>query len=883
MKDEAKTKDQLISELNDVRKRVAALEKERVEGKRAEEALRASEARVEHLNNVLKAMRDVSGLLNREKDPLKLLTAVCNSLAQTRGYVMAWVGQPEAGSKRVLPVTHSGEGSDFLQHSLITWDDSPSGQGPAGTAMRERRPVVFDDIANDPRFALWKESVTAYGGASIASVPIIHRERLFGVLTVKADQPFAFDAEEIDLLSGLTADIARILQGLEDEAAGKHAEEALRQSEARLRLFIEHAPAALAMFDREMRYMSFSRRWLSDYNLGDRDLVGLSHYDVFPEIPERWKAVHRKALAGEVLRADNDRFDRADGSVQWERWEVRPWHDGSGNIAGTVIFTEDITERKRVEEELRESEERYRALVETSSDWVWEVDKDVKYTYADPKVQKILGYTSEEVVGRTPFDLMPAEEAERVQEVFAKIAADRRPFSGLINVNLHKGGREVILETNGVPILGPNGEFSGYRGMGRDVTERILAEAKISESEERFRKVIEDSPLGIGVSRSGSILYVNSKYLEMFGYQNVEELHGQSIVTQWAPEVQEKIAERLRKRSLGLDVPAAFEGIAMRKDGSRFNADVYISQVQFDDGLVNLAFISDITQRKQVEEELRNHREHLEKTIKERTEELQRSRDELEVRVHERTAELEKANEELRQTPSKLIAVQEEERKRLASELHDSIGQTLAAVKFWVEMALKLKDAGDASAALNQLEQFVPILQRSIEETRNIYMGLRPSMLDSQGLLATLEWLRQECMKLYPERHIELEAGIAEEAIPKNLKVNIFRIAQEALNNIAKHSKAEWVDISLSKNVGRIELVVSDDGVGMDLDIIMKTSTATSLGLTSMRERAELTGGSFSIESIPGEGTTVRSSWLIEAEDQLQEGGITQSPSASNL
>ncbi|MFZ0928007.1 MAG: ATP-binding protein [Syntrophobacteraceae bacterium] len=236
---------------------------------------------------------------------------------------------------------------------------------------------------------------------------------------------------------------------------------------------------------------------------------------------------------------------------------------------------------------------------------------------------------------------------------------------------------------------------------------------------------------------------------------------------------------------------------------------------------------------------------------------------ELERRVEERTTALEKANEELRQIPSKLIAVLEEERKRLASELHDSIGQTLAAVKFWVEMTLKLKDAGDCNTALNHLEQFVPILQRSIEETRSIYMGLRPSMLDSKGLLATLEWLRQECMKLYPERHIELEAGIAEEAIPQNLKVNIFRIAQEALNNIAKHSKAVWVNISLSKNGGEIELVVSDDGVGMDLDIIMQTSTASSLGLTSMRERAELTGGSFAIESTPGEGATIRAYWPI--------------------
>jgi len=237
---------------------------------------------------------------------------------------------------------------------------------------------------------------------------------------------------------------------------------------------------------------------------------------------------------------------------------------------------------------------------------------------------------------------------------------------------------------------------------------------------------------------------------------------------------------------------------------------------------------------------------------------------------------LEKANQELRQIPSKLIAVLEEERKRLASELHDSIGQTLAAMKFQIEMVLKLKDEGDGSAAWKRLEQFVPILQQSIEETRRIYMGLRPTMLDSMGLLATLGWLRRECMKVYPQRHIELEAGIAEEEVPESLKVNVFRIAQEALNNIAKHSKAEWVDISLLRDGGKIELVVSDDGVGMDLDIIMQTGNATSLGLTSMRERAELTGGSFSIGSTPGEGTTIRAFWPIAVEDQLLKGGITQ-------
>ncbi len=141
-----------------------------------------------------------------------------------------------------------------------------------------------------------------------------------------------------------------------DITARKTIENSLKVSEERLRLFIEHAPAALAMFDRRMRYLRASRRWMTDYGLDERDVSGLCHYDVFPEIQERWKTVHRRALAGEVVRAEADQFDRADGTVQWLRWEVRPWYDATGNIGGIVIFSEDITERKKAEEALGEKE-----------------------------------------------------------------------------------------------------------------------------------------------------------------------------------------------------------------------------------------------------------------------------------------------------------------------------------------------------------------------------------------------------------------------------------------------------------------------------------------------------------------------------------------------
>jgi PAS domain S-box-containing protein len=423
-----------------------------------------------------------------------------------------------------------------------------------------------------------------------------------------------------------------------------------------------------------------------------------------------------------------------------------------------------------------------------------------------------------------------------------------------------KGGEQFYARLESIYIEGENGVGLCMTNMS-DVTPRKKAEDALHESQQMLHSVLNTIPVRVfWKDLDLNYLGCNRPFSLDAGLQSPEEILGRSdFEMAWGEQAQlyrsdDRLVIETGRPKLG------YEEHQTTPSGARIwlrTSKVPLRDVKGEIKGV-LGTYEDVTVHKQAEEQLRE------------------AHHELERRVEERTFALGKANEELRQIPSKLISVQEEERKRLASELHDSIGQTLAAMKFWIEMVLKLRDEGDGSVALNRLEQFVPILQRSIEETRCIYMGLRPSMLDSVGLLATLEWLRQECMKLYPERHIELDAGITEEEIPKNLKVNIFRIAQEALNNIAKHSKAEWADISISKNRGDIELAVSDDGVGMDLDIIMQTSTATSLGLTSMRERAELTGGSFLIESTPDEGTIIRASWPIQPVDQLQKGGVTQ-------
>ncbi|MEB3883118.1 PAS domain S-box protein [Lyngbya sp. CCY1209] len=178
------------------------------------------------------------------------------------------------------------------------------------------------------------------------SVPLKGQQRDLGCLGVYSDRRKVFVEDDINFIQSVAHVLATAIER-------KRAEESLQQSEAKFRLFVEHAPAAVAMFDREMRYLAVSRRWSSDYGLGDRDLIGRTHYKVFPEISQRWRDIHERCLHGAIESCDEDLFYRADGTQEWLKWEIRPWHDSGGNIGGIIMFTEAITDRKKAQAEIR--------------------------------------------------------------------------------------------------------------------------------------------------------------------------------------------------------------------------------------------------------------------------------------------------------------------------------------------------------------------------------------------------------------------------------------------------------------------------------------------------------------------------------------------------
>jgi PAS domain S-box-containing protein len=272
---------------------------------------------------------------------------------------------------------------------------------------------------------------------------------------------------------------------IRDIAERKQAEESLRESESRLKLAIEALESGIWELN-----VKTGKAWRSlrhDQIFGYTTLLPEWTYQMFLDhvIPEDRSEVDGKygyALSTKTEWDFECRIRRVDKTVRWIWAHGNPSeYDDKNEVVTITGIVRDITERKQAEETLKDSEEKFRSLVESTSDWIWEINRNGVYTYASPKIKELLGYEPEEVIGKTPFDLMPAEETNRVASKFKDIIKNSKPIERLENICLHKDGHPVTLETSGVPIFNSKGQLRGYRGVDRDITERKRAEEALRE------------------------------------------------------------------------------------------------------------------------------------------------------------------------------------------------------------------------------------------------------------------------------------------------------------------------------------------------------------------------------------------------------------------
>jgi len=268
----------------------------------------------------------------------------------------------------------------------------------------------------------------------------------------------------------------------------KQTEIKLKESEEKYRYLIENSLEGVWVIDSNANAILINPSMAKMLGYTVEEMTGKSLFLFMDEKEIKNTKKHLEKRKNGISEERDSEMIHKNGKKVYLRVRASPIFDIEGNYNGTFAFLSNITQRKLTEQTLKESEEKYRSLVETTNDWIWEVDENGVYTYSSPKIKDILGYNIEEVIGKTPFDLMPSSEAERVRKLFQEAIQSNQPIISLENNNMHKNGYLITLETSGVPFFNVEGKLLGYRGIDRDITERKKVEEKLKDSENKYRE-----------------------------------------------------------------------------------------------------------------------------------------------------------------------------------------------------------------------------------------------------------------------------------------------------------------------------------------------------------------------------------------------------------
>ena len=535
---------------------------------------------------------------------------------------------------------------------------------------------------------------------------------------------------------------------------------------------------------------------------------------------------------------------------------------------------QDITERKQAEEALRRSEERFVRFMQHLPGLAWIKDVDGRYVYANAAAEKAFNTAREKLYGRTDEEIFPAEVAAQFRKNDELALGDEKGIQVTETLEQEDGILHYSL-VNKFPIPGPDGSTVLIGGTAFDITERKQAEEALRESEERFRAILRQATAGIvRKDAAGQFIFVNDAFCNMLGYTEAELL-GKTI---WQFTHQDDLEEnkRLYYRAMMEGIPFKLEKRLLRKDGSILWVDVSVSPIVDATGTPQsaVAIEVDVTRRKEAEEALHQLNLQLESRVQKRTIELQAANQSLREEITERQKvedALHESRKRLQILSQRLVDVQEEERRALARELHDRVGQSLSALNInlvILDNQISNRVPEEVSARLDDSMQLVA---ETITLVRDVMSDLRPSVLDDYGLEAAL----QSHVDAFKSRYrVAVQFEKADQPIPRlgsSVEMTFLRIAQEALINVARHARAEQATLSLRQEEKTIRLIVQDNGAG--ITSWQDANRPGSHGLTIMRERAEAFGGDLKISSVPGKGTKVEASIPIGigGQDNMQK------------
>ena len=425
----------------------------------------------------------------RLREPETLYQEACRIAVEEGGFRMAWIGFLDEETEKVKPVASAGIVEDYLDKLDVTVRDEERGCGPTGTALRSGHYQICNDIEHEAWMQPWRADALRLGYRSLAGFPLRVAGNVRGVITLYASEPHFFDEAEIKLLEELAQDISFAMEFAEQEQQRKQTDEKLKGERMLLRTLIDNLPDVIYVKDVQGRkIISNLADWQASGGKTMEDVIGKTDFELYPaEMAEGFWAIDKRVIdSGEaVINLEEPGFD-SHGNPVWVLTSKMPYHDSQGNVIGLVGVGRDITERKRTEEALRQSEEKYRDLFNNSEVGMFRTRLDgSEILEFNEKYLNILGYTLDQVRGKPSVDMW-ADKEER--DRMAQMLKEQGRVSDFECVLLTKKGKPITCITS-LHLFPDQGILEGSI---LDITDRKQAEEKIKEYSERLEEMVNE-------------------------------------------------------------------------------------------------------------------------------------------------------------------------------------------------------------------------------------------------------------------------------------------------------------------------------------------------------------------------------------------------------
>ncbi len=750
-----------------------------------------------------RSLRDITARITSLRDPDEILARVVEEARRLLRSDGAHLTRMSEDGTYLVPVFVAG-GLDEGTEEWLKQMQFPLGAGINGLAAEEVQPIWTSDYADDARIPHEADDVEVaerLGLNAMAAAPLrAPAGEVIGTLAISYRTPRDIVPDEIDLL-----------QGLADQAAialtNSNLYELLGESEARYRHLVQNSPDLIWSIDQDARFTFVSDTCERLTGWRPEDLLGK----------------HFGALVHETSRAVAELDWTADLTVEFQelRGRVNLLHrdghaipaefsaygnlDPDGQFAGANGSVRDMSDRDRLERELRASEERYRFLVENAPDIIFAVDPAGRLTYVSETVDRALGYRPDEIVGKSFRDIIHYDDPSQAGLQFAAMRDD--PDLEITNrlVLIHKDGSHIPFEASSRGLT-RDGAFDGIHGSARDMRERERLESELRQSEERYRFLVENSPdVVFSIDAEGKFTYLSETIERMTG-RTPDELiggHFSRIVDDASmPIASERwealVAEPEREQVARIDL--------IHRDGRRIPVEVSSLGTTSDGKFAGIhGSTRDIRERERLEHDLRRQAGEL---------------------------------------------ASSQERAHLARELHDSVTQALFSMTLVTRTTELLVDR-DPAQAKEKLGSLRDLQREALAEMRALIFELRPGNIEQDGLLAALK-THSAGLQGRIGLPIVVTSDLADR-LPLAVEEVLYRIAQEALHNVVKHAAAHQVTVSIDRPSSGVRLRIVDDGKGFETGSVPDGH----LGLAGMRARAAKLGASFAVTSRAGVGTTI--------------------------